>query len=125
MDHLRQMRPIFHSEADFQLAFGVALHDLAPDLNIRLEVRQQTAEYLDLLCFGPSGRTAIEFKYVTQPGPEPTPAPARTSASGHTPPTTWPGATSSPTSPAWKSSARPPRTASLDNGLALRLDLVS
>jgi hypothetical protein len=66
MHELGRDRPVFHSEADFQHAFGQTLHDLAPELRIRLEVRQQNAEYLDLLCFGPSGRTAIEFKYATR-----------------------------------------------------------
>jgi len=65
IEELRRRRPVFHSEADFQHAFGQAVHSLAPDVEIRLEVRQENAEYLDLLCFGRSGRTAIEFKYVT------------------------------------------------------------
>lgn len=65
MDKLRLKRPIFHSEADFQHAFGQVLHELAPALRIRLEVRQENAEHLDLLCFGSRGRTAVEFKYVS------------------------------------------------------------
>lgn len=65
MRSLSVRRTVFHSEADFQHAFGHAIHDLGPDLHIRLEVRQDNAEYLDLLCFGASGRTAIEFKYAT------------------------------------------------------------
>lgn len=63
--HLQKTRPVFHSEADLQHAFGQVLHDLDPTLGIRLEVRQQNAQYLDLLCIGPVGRTAVEFKYVT------------------------------------------------------------
>lgn len=65
IDELRSRRPVFHSEADFQHAFGQVIHDLDPTLHVRLEVRQENAEYLDLLCFGAIGRTAIEFKYVT------------------------------------------------------------
>jgi hypothetical protein len=69
MDALRRDRPVFHSEADLQHGFARALWTLAPDVRSRLEVpqrRQGRAEYLDLLCVGPSGRTAIEFKYVTR-----------------------------------------------------------
>jgi hypothetical protein len=65
MDRLSTRRTVFHSEADFQHAFGQVLHDIAPELQVRLEVRQENAEYLDLLCFGAHGRTAIEFKYAT------------------------------------------------------------
>jgi hypothetical protein len=65
MQRLADERPVFHSEADFEHAFGQVLHDLDPAPKIRLEVRQQNAEYLDLLAFGSAGRTAIEFKYVT------------------------------------------------------------
>ncbi|SCE15239.1 hypothetical protein [Streptomyces sp. DvalAA-19] len=63
-------RPVFHSEADLQHGFARALWELAPDVRSRLEVPQRTedgrAEYLDLLCIGPSARTAIEFKYFTR-----------------------------------------------------------
>ncbi|MDI5962981.1 hypothetical protein [Streptantibioticus silvisoli] len=46
------------------------LWELAPKIQSRLEVRQNASdatgrEYLDLLCIGPSTRTAIEFKYFT------------------------------------------------------------
>ena len=62
-------RPVFHSEADLQHSFARALWELSPDVHSRLEVPQRTegkAEYLDLLCIGPSTRTAIEFKYFTR-----------------------------------------------------------
>jgi len=65
MGKLSSARPIFHSEADFQHAFAWVLHEIEPSLNIRLEVRQEEREYVDLFCFGPHGRTAIEFKYFT------------------------------------------------------------
>ncbi|MFG2950474.1 hypothetical protein [Streptomyces adustus] len=67
--HLQMHRPVFHSEADLQHGFARALWELAPEVESRLEVpvrRDGRAEYLDLLCLGPAGRTAIEFKYVTR-----------------------------------------------------------
>lgn len=65
MDELRAERVLFHSEADFQHSFAWAVHRLDRTIQVRLEVRQDQAEYLDLLCRGPHGRTAIEFKYFT------------------------------------------------------------
>nr|WTA64688.1 hypothetical protein OHB51_19360 [Micromonospora sp. NBC_00855] len=65
MDALRAARTVFHSEADFQHAFAWAVHCLDNEVQVRLEVRQEQKAYLDLLCFGPKGRTAIEFKYFT------------------------------------------------------------
>ncbi|SCF09583.1 hypothetical protein GA0070607_5487 [Micromonospora coriariae] len=65
MDELRLRRAVFHSEADFQHAFAWAVHRLDGAVHVRLEVRQKDSEYLDLLCFGTAGRTAIEFKYFT------------------------------------------------------------
>lgn len=68
MGCLRRDRPVFHSEADLQHSFARALWELAPEVQSRLEVRRPVlhrghAEHLDLLCIGPSARTAIEFKY--------------------------------------------------------------
>jgi hypothetical protein len=66
---LGRHRPVFHSEADLQHSFARALWELSPDVHSRLEVPQRSegkAEYLDLLCIGPSSRTAIEFKYFTR-----------------------------------------------------------
>lgn len=66
---LHRDRPVFHSEADLQHSFARALWELEPGIGCRLEVPQHTAdrvERLDLLCIGPSGRTAIEFKYPTR-----------------------------------------------------------
>ncbi|MGV9213663.1 hypothetical protein ACTFTM_17555 [Micromonospora sp. RB23] len=65
MDALRAERTVFHSEADFQHAFAWAVHCLDNEVQVRLEVRRQERAYLDLLCSGPNGRTAIEFKYFT------------------------------------------------------------
>jgi hypothetical protein len=64
---LARVRPVFHSEADLQHAFARVLWMLAPEVECRLEVRQAVSdnvEHLDLLCIGPLGRTAVEFKYV-------------------------------------------------------------
>jgi hypothetical protein len=69
MARLRGDRPVFHSEADLQHGFARVLWELAPELHSRLEVPQRVpgrSEYLDLLCVGPSTRTAIEFKYFTR-----------------------------------------------------------
>lgn len=68
MAELHQERPVFHSEADLQHSFARALWRLAPTIESRLEVSQHVPdtphrEHLDLLCIGPSARTAIEFKY--------------------------------------------------------------
>lgn len=66
---LSRQRPVFHSEADLQHSFARTVWEMAPEIECRLEVRQRTPdrrEHLDLLCLGPRGRTAIEFKYFTR-----------------------------------------------------------
>ncbi|SFF52474.1 hypothetical protein SAMN05216251_117130 [Actinacidiphila alni] len=70
MAQLQQDRPVFHSERDLQHSFARVLWKMAPTVEVRLEVRQNSpeaagAEYLDLLCIGATARTAIEFKYRT------------------------------------------------------------
>lgn len=72
MARLATVRPVFHSEHDFQHAFGQVLQILAPSCGIRLEVPQVHSpqgkvEHVDLLCIGQHGRTAIEFKYFKAP----------------------------------------------------------
>ncbi|MFD1046481.1 hypothetical protein ACFQ1S_13420 [Kibdelosporangium lantanae] len=64
---LRARRPLFHSEADLQHAFGQALHALDPALHIRLEVpRDETGRWhIDMICHSSRSSTAIEFKYFT------------------------------------------------------------
>lgn len=71
MTALALKRPIFHSEADFQFSFAQAITALAPQIQCRLErpiLNTDTGrtEYLDLLCAGTDGETAIEFKYFTR-----------------------------------------------------------
>ncbi|MFJ4843198.1 hypothetical protein [Streptomyces sp. NPDC088746] len=66
---LSERRPLFHSEADLQHSFALAVSEIAPEVRCRLEVPVRgidASEYLDLLCLGPASRTAIEFKYVTR-----------------------------------------------------------
>ncbi|MGW6795031.1 hypothetical protein [Streptomyces chartreusis] len=75
---LGRRRPVFHSEADLQHSFARLLWELDPDVHSRLEVpqrHQDRTEYLDLLCFSDTARTAIEFKYFTRrwTGPAGTP----------------------------------------------------
>jgi hypothetical protein len=65
MRQLAAERPVFHSEHDFQHAFAQVVHHLDRSLELRLEVPQGNREHVDLRCFGPQGRTAIEFKYFT------------------------------------------------------------
>lgn len=69
IESLASVRPVFHSEADFQHAFGQALHVLDPTLHVRLEVPQARDEvgrwYIDMLCRSPRRCTAVEFKYFT------------------------------------------------------------
>lgn len=69
LECLRARRPVFHSEADLQHSFALAVGEVAPDVRCRLEIPvrgSNASEYLDLLCLGPASRTAIEFKYVTR-----------------------------------------------------------
>lgn len=71
MEALSRKRPIFHSEADFQFSFAQAVTALAPKVECRLErpmlnTATGRTEYLDLLCSGAPGETAIEFKYFTR-----------------------------------------------------------
>ncbi len=65
---LAALRPVFHSEADFQQAFAweVRMHD--PTVRVRLETRPAPAMRLDLLLTGHDGqqRSAIELKYLTR-----------------------------------------------------------
>jgi hypothetical protein len=60
-------RPVFHSEADFQLEFGWHLRVADPASVVRLETRPTRNAHLDVLVSRPDlGRsTAIELKYLT------------------------------------------------------------
>lgn len=66
---LAAVRPLFHSEADFQLALAWQVKLARPESEVRLEVRPFADEalYLDLLVVDPSGwRVAVELKYPTE-----------------------------------------------------------
>lgn len=67
VDRLRAARPVFHSEADLQHAFGWVAHELDPQLQVRLETHPEPNVRLDLLLSRPDiGRsTAVELKYLT------------------------------------------------------------
>lgn len=70
LDHIKGMserRPVFHSEADFQLALGWYLHETVPDSQVRLEFKPFESEnmYLDIWLQTTLG-IAIELKYLTR-----------------------------------------------------------
>lgn len=72
MAELADVRPVFHSEADFQFALARVIERLAPDVDVRLEVPFRTAatrgrsKYVDLVCRAPGVVTAVELKYFTR-----------------------------------------------------------
>ena len=63
MENLKEERPIFHSEADFQHALAWQLHKAMPSDEIRLEYKpfQDERMYLDIWL--PGVGVAIELKY--------------------------------------------------------------
>ena len=65
MTGLARVRPIFHSEADFQHALAWHIHQTAPSCGVRLEYRPfpEKSMYLDL-WLAEMG-VALELKYVT------------------------------------------------------------
>ena len=64
MDELARVRPVFHSEADFQHAFAWQLHSIYPDARIRLETRPRPGVRLDVLALIDDQRVAVELKYL-------------------------------------------------------------
>ena len=69
MSQLSHKRPVFHSEADFQHAFGWELHTAMPHCAIRLELPLEVAAkplHLDLWVSTASISVAIELKYKTR-----------------------------------------------------------
>jgi hypothetical protein len=66
MSVLAEERPIFHSEADFQLSFGWQIQRHHPDADVRAETRPRRNIHLDLLVRLNGERTAIELKYLPQ-----------------------------------------------------------
>jgi hypothetical protein len=63
---LAQRRPIFHSEADFQLALAWEIQSTRPDASIRLEQRvfDSPRINLDILVVLDGLRLALELKYL-------------------------------------------------------------
>ena len=61
-------RPVFHSEADLQLALAWQFQTQDPRMRVRLETRPEAGVHLDIACSRPDlGRfTAIEVKYLTK-----------------------------------------------------------
>ena len=65
---LAALRPVFHSEADFQQAFAWEVRMQDPTVRVRLETRPAPGMRLDLLLTSEDGlrRTAVELKYRTR-----------------------------------------------------------
>lgn len=62
--NLGRGRPIFHSEADFQLALGWAIRQHYPEAQVRLEVPYESLKgAVDLIIRTNMGLWAIELKY--------------------------------------------------------------
>jgi hypothetical protein len=65
---LARLRPVFHSEADFQLALAWQVQRRDARMLVRLETRPLPGVHLDLALARPDlGRyTAVELKYLTR-----------------------------------------------------------
>jgi len=69
LETLRKVRPIFHSEADFQHALAWEIHKQLPTYSVRLEypLSLRQSEHLDILLASNSNDlVAIELKYKTR-----------------------------------------------------------
>jgi len=69
MRTLSAERPIFNSEADFQLALGWEIQIAHPEARLRMEYRPAYLDrrgYLDLWAAADGWATAIELKYFTR-----------------------------------------------------------
>lgn len=67
LELLKNKRPIFHSEADFQFSLAWELQTSYPDAEIRLEYcpRQSPNMHIDIVAFVNSRCYPIELKYKT------------------------------------------------------------
>ncbi len=67
MTSLAERRPVFHSEADFQHALSWEIHQIHPELELRLEYKPFPDErmYCDVWVRGEMN-LAIELKYLTR-----------------------------------------------------------
>lgn len=68
LTRLAAVRPVFHSEADFQQAFAWEVRMQDPTVRVRLETRPAPGMRLDLLLTSEDGqqRSAVELKYLTR-----------------------------------------------------------
>lgn len=70
LSNMSKVRPVFHSEADFQHALAWELHNKNLNSNLRLEYNPAISDgniYLDVWVSHPNGyRTVIELKYITK-----------------------------------------------------------
>ncbi len=66
MNALARDRPVFHSEADFQLALALCIRDSIPDGRVRLEYKPFPAERMYLDIWLPGIGVAVELKYRTR-----------------------------------------------------------
>jgi hypothetical protein len=64
MTALAEVRPVFHSEADFQHGFAWQMHAAHPEARIRLETRIRPGERLDIFAVIDGRRVAVELKYL-------------------------------------------------------------
>lgn len=64
MERLARVRPIFHSEADFQHALAWQIQVENPTAAVRLETRPERGLRLDVLVYVGDERVAIELKYL-------------------------------------------------------------
>src|SRR3954466_3157573 len=64
MSALAAVRPLFHSEADFQHGFAWEIHKAHSDARIRLETRPRPGVRLDVLATVGGVRVAFELKYL-------------------------------------------------------------
>ncbi len=68
LKELSKIRPVFHSEADFQHALAWQIHQRNPNYNIRLEKPEKSKNnqiHLDLIVYTPHQKIGIELKYKT------------------------------------------------------------
>lgn len=66
MKELARDRPVFRSEADFQHALALHIHNVLLNAVVRLEYKpdREKREYIDLWL--PSRKVAVELKYLTR-----------------------------------------------------------
>lgn len=66
LNELSRIRPVFHSECDFQHALAWQLHAMFRDAKVRLEYRPFKGVRLDIWLLTLEGPVAIELKYLAR-----------------------------------------------------------